>query len=229
MDISIFNVLGPVMIGPSSSHTAGAAKLSKAARTIVGKPFYRVSFGLHGSFAKTYKGHGTDVALVAGALGLKENDDRLENAFALANEAGLAYDFYEVELENVHENTVVMTFYPETGEPVEIVGASIGGGEILIQRIDGFPTELTMHSSTLLICQEDKVGIISELSKVLAEHNINIGIMTVNRDAKGGIAHCSIETDSYLTEEVVEALRKVPHVISVQAINISLDNEEEKR
>ncbi len=225
MDISIFNVLGPVMIGPSSSHTAGAAKLSKAARAIVGKPFSRVSFGLHGSFAKTYKGHGTDVALVAGALGLKENDDRLEGAFALAKEAGLAYEFYEIDLENMHENTVVMTFYLEDGTQAEIVGASIGGGEILIRRIDGFDTELRMNSSTLLICQEDKVGIISEISRVLAKHQINIGVMTVNRNSKGGTAYCSIETDSYLTEEVVKALRQVPNIISVRAINIIPEEE----
>ncbi|KSV58328.1 L-serine ammonia-lyase, iron-sulfur-dependent subunit beta [Acetivibrio ethanolgignens] len=226
MDISIFNVLGPVMIGPSSSHTAGAAKLSKAARAIVGKAFSRVSFGLHGSFAKTYKGHGTDVALVAGALGLKENDDRLERAFELADKSGLAYDFYEVELENMHENTVVMTFYMENGEKTEIIGASIGGGEILIKRIDGFDTELRMNSSTLLICQEDKVGIISEISRVLAKHQINIGVMTVNRSSKGGTAYCTIETDSYLTDEVVEALRKVPKIISVKAINVVMEDDE---
>lgn len=220
MDISIFNVLGPVMIGPSSSHTAGAAKLSKAARAIVGKPFHKVSFGLHGSFAKTYKGHGTDVALVAGTLGLKENDDRLENAFELAEKAGLEYSFYEVELENMHENTVVMTFYTEDGKSSEIVGASIGGGEILIKRIDGFDTELRMNSSTLLICQKDKVGLISEFSRVLAQYQINIGVMTVNRSSKGGTAYCTIETDSYLTDEVVEALKKVPDIISVKAINV---------
>lgn len=220
MNISIFNVLGPVMIGPSSSHTAGAAKLSRAARAIVGQPFHKVSFGLHGSFAKTYKGHGTDVALVAGALGLKENDDRLEEAFAIAEETGLLYDFYEVELENMHENTVVMTFYLEDGSTAEIVGASTGGGEILIRRIDEFDTELRMNSSTLLICQEDKVGIISEISRVLAKHQINIGVMTVNRSSKGGTAYCTIETDSYLTQEVVEALRRAEHIISVRAINV---------
>lgn len=226
MDISIFNVLGPVMIGPSSSHTAGAAKLSKAARAIVGRPFYRVSFGLHGSFAKTYKGHGTDVALVAGALGLRENDDRLEHAFELAQEAGLIYDFYETELENVHENTVVMTFYLEGGGQSEIVGASVGGGEILIQRIDGFHTELRMNSSTLLICQEDKVGLISEISRVLAEHQINIGVMTVNRSARGGTAYCTIETDSYLTKEVAGALCQVPNIITVKAINVDMEEED---
>lgn len=226
MDISIFNVLGPVMIGPSSSHTAGAAKLSKAARAIVGKPFFKVSFGLHGSFGKTYKGHGTDVALVAGALGLKENDDRLENAFELAKEAGLSYEFYEVELENVHENTVVMTFYLEDGTKSEIIGASVGGGEILIKRIDGFDTELKMNSSTLLICQKDKVGIISEISRVLANYQINIGVMTVNRNSKGGTAYCSIETDSYLTDEVVEALRTVKNIVSVKAINVIMEEDD---
>ncbi len=227
MNISIFNVLGPVMIGPSSSHTAGAAKLARAAREIVGKPFEKVTFGLHGSFAKTYKGHGTDVALVAGALGLKENDERLEDAFLLAKEAEMQYEFYEIELENVHENTVRMTFYLSDGTQTQITGASIGGGEILIQQIDDFDTELSMNSSTLLICQEDKVGLISEISRVLADYQINIGVMTVNRNSRGGTAYCSIETDSYLTDEVVAALRKVPYIISVRAINVTREEEKD--
>lgn len=220
MEISILNVLGPVMIGPSSSHTAGAAKLSFVARSMLTKPFHHVSFGLHGSFAKTYKGHGTDIALVAGALGIKENDERLRQAFLIAREQGITYDFYEVDLENSHENTVVMTFTYEDGETMEIVGSSIGGGEILIRRIQGFDTELSMNSSTLLIRHLDRVGTISEVTRVLAEEGINIGIMTLNRKARGEEACCTIETDSYLTEKVVEKLKKLEHIKSVQAINV---------
>lgn len=208
------------MIGPSSSHTAGAAKLSYAARTMLDKPFSHVSFGLHGSFAKTYKGHGTDIALVAGALGIRENDERLRQAFQIARESGITYDFYEVELENAHENTVVITFTLEDGVKVEVVGASIGGGEILICKIQGFETELSMHASTLLIRHYDRVGTISEITKVLAEEDINIGVMTLNRKTKGEDACCTIETDSFLTKNVVDKLKEIENIISVQAMNV---------
>ena len=113
MEYSIFSILGPVMIGPSSSHTAGAARLARVARSIVGKPYNKVEFYLHGSFAQTYKGHGTDRALVAGALGFNESDDRLCTSFAIADEMGLAYSFQPVELEGAHENTVMMKFYQD--------------------------------------------------------------------------------------------------------------------
>lgn len=220
MEISIFNVLGPVMIGPSSSHTAGAAKLSLAARNMLTKPFVHVSFGLYGSFAKTYKGHGTDIALVAGALGIKEDDERLEEAFEIAQARGITYEFYEVELENAHENTVVMNFFSAKGEKTEIIGSSIGGGEIVITRIQGFDTELTMNASTLLIRHQDRVGMINEITRVLAGESINIGVMTLKRMAKGEEACCTIETDSYLTKKVVDELRKLENIISVQAINV---------
>lgn len=220
MEISILNVLGPVMIGPSSSHTAGAAKLSLTARNLLTKPFCHISFGLHGSFAKTYKGHGTDIALVAGALGIRENDERLKRAFEIAKEEGITYDFYETELENTHENTVVMTFTYTDGDTMEVAGSSIGGGEILIRRIQDFETELSMNASTLLIRHLDRVGIVSEITKVLADEGINIGIMTLNRKAKGEEACCTIETDSYLTEKVVASLEKLENITSVQAVNV---------
>lgn len=219
MDISIFDAVGPVMIGPSSSHTAGAAKLARAAVTIIGEPVSHVSFGLYGSFAKTYKGHGTDIALVAGVLGLKEDDERLTEGFSLAKERNLTYEFYETELRDVHENSVLMTFTLMDGRIRKIIGSSIGGGQILIRKIDEFDTEIPFLSSTLIICQEDRVGIINEISRVLVEYGINIGVMTVKRNGKGERAFCIIETDTKISEEVVESLRKISYVISVQAMN----------
>jgi len=131
MDISIFDVVGPVMIGPSSSHTAGAAALARVGREIVGEPFIHVSFGLHGSFADTGAGHGTDRALVAGALGMRPDDERLRDSFRLAKENGMGYDFHRVELDNVHENTVQMVFTLRSGRKREIIGSSIGGARIV--------------------------------------------------------------------------------------------------
>ena len=142
MDISIFEAVGPVMIGPSSSHTAGAAKLARAAITIIDEPISHVSFGLFGSFAKTYKGHGTDLALVAGILGLREDDERLTESFSMAQARNITYDFYETELVDVHENSVLMTFTLADGRIRNIVGSSIGGGQILIRKIDGLPLRI---------------------------------------------------------------------------------------
>jgi L-serine dehydratase len=221
MDVSIFEAVGPLMIGPSSSHTAGAAKLARVAAAIVDAPFAHVSFGLHGSFGKTYKGHGTDTALVAGILGMKEDDEQLINAFKIASEKNITYDFYETVLKDVHQNTVKMTFLLLDGREREIIGSSIGGGQIIIKRIDGFDTDIPFNASTLIIFQEDRVGVISDITKVLAEHKINIGVMTVSRKERGTRACCIIETDSVLFKDVVEDLKKIRHVMMVQAVNIT--------
>jgi L-serine dehydratase len=219
MDISIFDVAGPIMIGPSSSHTAGAAKLARAARQIVGKPFGHVSFGLHGSFAKTYKGHGTDRALVAGILGYREDDERLANSFELAKSQGISFDFYEIELEGVHENSVKITFALTDQTKESVVGSSIGGGQIVIREINGFATDLTGQFPTLIISQYDQKGVISDISTVLANNDINIGVMKLSRQGKGALASCIIETDDVVPPAVVESLRGIKNVLSVQAID----------
>ncbi len=221
MDISIFSVIGPVMIGPSSSHTAGAAKLARIAGLIIHQPFDHISFGLHGSFAKTYKGHGTDRALVAGAMGFYEDDERLADSMALADAAGLSYDFYETDLKDMHENSVKLTFTLKDGSKREIVGSSIGGGQIVLTKIDGFDTDFTAESSALFISQKDKPGIISEVTGILAMHSINIGVMKVSRTAKNDLAFCIIETDDRITDEVILKITKVEHVLQAQAINIT--------
>ena len=220
MDISVFEVLGPLMIGPSSSHTAGAAKLARVSRIIAGDKFTHVSFGLHGSFAKTYKGHGTDIALVAGALGLNEDDERLAKAFYLAKEQGITYDFYEIELYDMHENSVKITFTMEDGSKSEIIGSSIGGGQILIKEINGFDVELTGGLNTIVIKQKDIKGVVSEISTLLSNNDINIGNMKLSRKAKGDIACCIIETDSNLDKSLIEDLGKIENILSVQAINV---------
>jgi L-serine dehydratase len=220
MDISIFEVLGPVMVGPSSSHTAGATRLARIGGIIAGQSYNHVSFGLHGSFAKTYKGHGTDKALVAGVLGLKEDDESLVNAFELAMQKNITYDFYDIELDNVHENSVKMTFYLNDGGLCEVIGSSIGGAQILITSINGFETEITAQSSTLVISQHDKKGVVSDISTVLANNDINIGIMKLSRRAKGDIASCIIETDDVIPDEAIECLKRIKHVISVKVINV---------
>ena len=220
MDISIFEVIGPIMVGPSSSHTAGAARLARMARLIVAKPFTHVSFGLHGSFAKTYKGHGTDRALIAGVLGLRENDERLRKSFEIAAKSSFSYDFYEADLDHMHENSVLMAFTCADGEQREIAGSSIGGGQIVICKINGFDTELSLTSSTLIIFQKDQKGVVSEVTKVLADNDFNIGVMKVSRRSKGDIACCIIETDNDIALSTVDAIRGLQNIISAQAVNI---------
>ena len=219
MNISIFDVLGPVMIGPSSSHTAGAAKLSKAARMIAGGKISHISFGLHGSFAQTYKGHGTDRALVAGALGLEADDEQLADSFELAREIGMGFDFYETELENVHENTVKMTLTMEDGHTTQITGSSIGGGQILITQIDGYDMEISLQLPTIVIMQYDRKGIVTEVSGIMSEHDINIANMKLIRREKGEIACCIIETDEIIPSEVEDSIQKSKNIIYSRVVN----------
>ncbi len=220
MDISIFDVVGPVMIGPSSSHTAGAARLARAAAKIAAVPFTHVSFGLHGSFAKTYRGHGTDKALVAGVLGFKSDDEQLKTSFEIAAASGLTCDFYETELEGMHDNSVLMTFTLQEGGSCTIAGSSIGGGQIVITNINGTAVDISASGPTLIITQKDKKGVISEVTKILADYDINIGIMKVSRTGKGQQALCVIESDNQIDDRVVSEIASRNNVISVKALCI---------
>lgn len=220
MDVSIFDVAGPVMVGPSSSHTAGAAKLGRIALLIAGKPFLHVSFGLHGSFAKTFRGHGTDKALLAGVLGLREDDENIKNSFALAAERKLTFEFYETVLKNMHENSVKFTFYFTDGSICEVVGCSIGGGQIEIRQIDGFDTFFTAQAPTLIITQNDQKGVVSDISRVLLENDINIAVMRLSRKSKGDVAFCTIETDSPIPPKVVKDIEAKGNILRVRAVNI---------
>ena len=223
--MSLTNIIGPVMVGPRSSHTAGAVRIGLMARTLLKDTPVDGEILLHGSFAKTYRGHGTDRALVAGALGLREDDERLADSFALARQAGLSWEFAEADLGGMHENSVRMTFTLTDGSRQEITGSSIGGGQIVIRSINGFETEYSAQSSALIIRQYDRPGVVSEVSGVLAGHGINIAVMRVSRSARGETAFCIIETDDWIPREVEATLRELPKIISVRAINL-IDREE---
>lgn len=219
MKLSLFDVAGPVMIGPSSSHTAGAARLARLARAIAYDPFNHVSFGLHGSFAETYKGHGTDIALLAGAMGIHEDDERLADAFEIAKDINLEYDFYKADLEGYHENTVKITFKLLNGKECSVIGSSLGGGRIMVYKVNSFDIEFDAQLPTLLISQKDNKGIVTKVSAILAKFDFNIGVMRLSRSSKGGDAFCIIETDEMIRHEIVEEIRKVPNVLGVKAVN----------
>ncbi|MDO5027545.1 MAG: L-serine ammonia-lyase, iron-sulfur-dependent subunit beta [Tissierellia bacterium] len=179
--ISYFNVVGPVMIGPSSSHTAGAVRIGGAARSIVEDGFYKIVFKLYGSFASTYMGHGTDKALVAGALGFKPDDERIKRSFEIAEEMGIELDFKAVNLVNAHPNTAIIEFHYRDGKTSCIQGISTGGAQIEIVKIDGQDVRIFPGDPTLVIQYVDRPGIISTVSTILAKNNYNIEKIMNNR------------------------------------------------
>lgn len=220
MNIKLLDVVGPIMIGPSSSHTAGAARLAKVALLIANRPFDSVEFGLGGSFASTYKGHFTDCALLAGVMGFSEDDERLADSFDLASKSNLKYEFYPMDIESEYENTARVTFKYEDGSSFFVEGASLGGGRILITNINGLVCEMNAVSPTIIIKQKDSAGVIGAVATALAQENINIGVMTVSRLARGHIGFCVLECDDFIDETVVEKLTEIKNVISVVAVNI---------
>ena len=200
---SAFEIVGPKMIGPSSSHTAGAARLGKIAYKLVDGDIKKVKFLLHGSFANTYKGHGTDRALMAGILGMKEDDEGLKNSLNIASERGIEYKFEEIDLGEVHPNTVKFIVEKSDKNILELVGSSIGGGNIKIIEINGLQLEFTGQYPTLITRHTDNPGIIAKITKIFADHNINIAFMSVYRHDKGQDAFMVIESDNKLNEHIL--------------------------
>ena len=212
---SIFDFIGPVMIGPSSSHTAGAARLGKMARCIFGNTPEKVEMTLYGSFAKTYKGHGTDRALLGGLLGFKEDDKRIRNAKELADGAGLDYTFIESPLDIGHPNVVKFDLYGDYNRHMSVVGRSIGGGQIMITEVDGNDMSITGDEFTLVVFHEDRPGAISLISQALSESDINIASMRVFRKGKYKDAVMVITTDSVVNPITVQFMRECPGIQDV--------------
>lgn len=225
MNISVFDVIGPIMIGPSSSHTAGAARLSRVAAQICGKPFNKVTFGLYGSFAKTGAGHGTDKALLAGALGFREDDERISDAYRHAAERGLKFEFYEADLNVEYENSCRISFFCADGFKMTVVGSSIGGGRIVITRINDTQTELYAERPTIIINQEDKKGVISGITQLLAWQGINVAVMRLTRFAKGKTATTLIETDDVLPTTLRDLFLQMDGIKDVRILNFGVEED----
>jgi len=187
-DYSLFDIIGPVMIGPSSSHTAGASKIGHMAAQVFEGDIAAVDFYLHGSFFKTVKGHGTDRALLAGIMRMEPDDVRLKDAFAIADARGIAYRFFEADLGEVHPNTVKIVMTGKDGHAETVVGSSIGAAKILITQIGDTDVEVDGDYCTLITTHTDKPGMIAKVSTVLAQHRINIAFMKVFRQNKGDTA-----------------------------------------
>lgn len=205
------------MIGPSSSHTAGAARIGRVARNLFGREPKWVSISLYGSFAQTYKGHGTDVALIGGILDFDTDDERIIKAIDIAKEKGIKISFIEEEAVTDHPNTARVFIGDDNGE-LELVGISIGGGKIEITELNGFELKLSGHHPAILVVHNDRFGTIASVANVLAKHEINIGHMEVSRKEVGKLALMTIEVDHNIEDSVIHEIEQLPNILKVTKI-----------
>ena len=217
--ISVFDVLGPNMIGPSSSHTAGAAVIAFLAHKMIVPPLKKVDFILYGSFAKTYHGHGTDRALLGGMMGFGTDDVRIRDSFQIAAERGLAYRFTPcADVTDVHPNTVDIRMENAAGQVMTIRGESLGGGKVRITRINGVSVDFTGAYSTIIVGQQDKPGVVAHITKVLSDLGVNIAFMRLFREEKGHTAYTIVEFDGRIPEGIAGPLRDNPNVHDVMIV-----------
>lgn len=216
--VGLFDILGPVMVGPSSSHTAGACRLGLMARAILGETPDRAVIRLHGSFAATGRGHGTQRALVGGLLGMSPDDLRLRSAFDEADARGLDYAFEEVDLgEDAHPNSTVIRV--EKGDnAVTIRGASVGGGRVEVTEIDGFPVQLSGAYDTLVLVARDRPGTIAAISAVFAEQDVNLATMRVDRTGRHKEALMTLEVDQPIPDRALEEIRDFDWVLRARRV-----------
>ena len=219
--ISVFDVLGPNMIGPSSSHTAGAAVIAFLAQKMINGPLVKVEFTLYGSFAKTYRGHGTDRALLGGIMGFATDDMRIRDSFEIARERGLEFSFLPNEEETeVHPNTVDIAMENAAGQKMTIRGESLGGGKVRIVRINQVKVEFTGEYSAVIVIHQDKPGVVAHITKCLSDRNVNIAFMRLFREKKGHTAYSIVESDGSLPEDIAESLRENGNVHDVMVVQV---------
>ena len=218
--MNLFDILGPVMVGPSSSHTAGAVRIGYISGKLLQDHVVKAEILLHGSFATTGIGHGTDRALIAGLLGMHPDDIRIPDSFALAEKEGLSFSFSTVTLKDAHPNTAVLRLTGEHGRQIEVQAASIGGGRIMIVKLDGIEVNFSAEKPTLIVHNVDQPGHVAEVTTLLAAHGINIATLQLYRDKRGGYAVMVIETDQEIEREYLEQLEQQDGIIKVTYINV---------
>ncbi len=215
---SVFDIIGPIMVGPSSSHTAGAVAIGRIARKLFGRESSAMEIRFYGSFAQTYKGHATDVAVVGGLLDYKTDDPRIPNAIDIAKERGIEVTFFKEEAIPDHPNTVRIGLSDEDGA-MELVGVSIGGGAVQIIEMDGFNLRLSGEHPAILVHHRDEYGAVASVTRILMEYRINISRMEVSRIEKGDMALMTIETDQKIPKEVVDLIRREKSMVKVVVLN----------
>ena len=211
--ISVFEVIGPNMVGPSSSHTAGATSIARLAWKMTNKKIKKVKFILYGSFAQTYRGHGTDRALLGGMMGFETDDVRIRDSFEIAEKEGIEFSFEANTIEtDVHPNTVDMEIVDVDGKLLTVRGESLGGGKVKLTRINGVKVHFTGEYHALIVVHKDHPGVISKITNVFGKLHVNIAFLRVYREQKGGNAYMIIESDEKITESAVEEIEKNPFV-----------------
>lgn len=213
--MNIFDIIGPVMIGPSSSHTAGAVRLGRVANKLIdNRKLLRAEITLSGSFAKTYKGHGTDRALMAGIMGYHSYSPEIREALEIAKERGIEYAFLTEQIKGAHPNTALIRYFLEGGESGSVQGASIGGGNILVDHIDGMEVRFTGNSHTLIVMHQDKPGVIAAVTQLMHWEyaDLNISSFNLAREEKGGNSIMTMEVDSLPPAELIGKIRGIEHV-----------------
>lgn len=218
--MNIFDIMGPIMVGPSSSHTAGAARMGRVARHLLGSQPVRAEILLHGSFAATGAGHGTDRAIVAGLLNMTPDHPDIPHSFHLAKQAGMEVVIRTVELRDAHPNTAVLNLTNSEDRTLSVSASSLGGGRIRVNSIDGMEASFSGDLPTLIIRNEDKPGIVSEVSYILSRQNANIATMQLYRDRRGGLAVMVIECDAPLNYRVWKYLAKLDGVVRCTYLNL---------
>lgn len=214
---SVFDVIGPVMIGPSSSHTAGAARIGRVARTLFGRQPEWARVHLYGSFAETYKGHSSDVAIIGGLLDYDTFDERIKTSFSEAEKVGMTFEFIPEEEEMDHPNTAKIVI-GDSESVMELTGISIGGGKMEVVELNGFPLRLSGNYPALLVVHEDRTGLIASVSNALAKQDVNIAHMEVGRKEKGKMALMVIEVDQLIDQSIIDELKVLPHIIQIATI-----------
>ena len=218
---SIFDILGPVMVGPSSSHTAGAVRIGLISTQLFGRKPEKAAIYLHGSFAATGKGHGTDRAVVAGLLGMKPDDMRIPESFEIAQEEGMEFTIQAKDIRGAHPNTVQMILEAGGAEPMKIQAFSIGGGRIRVSKLDGIDVNFSGESNTLIVRNIDQPGCITDVAESLSRKDINIATMQVFRDKRGGCAVMVVETDQVVPRDAIEQLENKKGIVKVTFLNVN--------
>ncbi len=218
---NLFDILGPVMVGPSSSHTAGAARIGLIARQLFGCQPDKAIVNLHGSFAATGKGHGTDKALIAGLLGMKPDDLRIPQSFEIAKELGMDFTVQPKDLRDAHPNTAEVIMECNDGKKMTMQAYSIGGGRIRVSKLDGMDVNFSGESNTLIERNIDQPGCIAEVAATLGKEGVNIATMQVFRQARGGVAVMVVETDQVVSKELIEELGQKKGILSVTFLDVS--------
>ncbi|MDU4695349.1 MAG: L-serine ammonia-lyase, iron-sulfur-dependent subunit beta [Paenibacillus sp.] len=218
---NVFSIIGPAMIGPSSSHTAGAVRIGRFARQLLGSAPTEAAISFYGSFAETYSGHGTDLAIVGGILDYRTDDERIRHSLQDAAEQGIRVVFSTGVLPGTHPNTVKITLTSQDGRHTEVMGASIGGGTIVIRSIDGFEVKSSGELPTLVISHADRQGVLAGITAMFSRENVNIGYIITDRKGRTAEALTVVEADSSVPPELMEAIGSLEHVSRVAYIDLT--------